>query len=76
MDEFVDHYWHGTPETMGKALALLPAEAEIVGPAEQAGLDGKPLAFVLVRAPKPLDRPDGLAVTPAWIGQAAVGVIA
>lgn len=76
MDGWVDHYWHGVPKAMAKALAQLPPEAELVGPVGQEGLDGAVLHFALVRAPRPLDLPDGLAVTPAWIGQAAVGVIA
>ena len=58
------------------AMAGIPADAEQAGPVEQPGLDGAPVAFVLVRATAPLDCPAGLAVTPGWIGQAAVGVIA
>lgn len=76
MQDFVDHYWHGSPAAMEAALAAIPAGAERVGPVEQPGLDGQPVAFVLVRAADALPTPAGLAVTPAWIGLAAVGVIA
>lgn len=76
MDTWTDHYWHGEPKAVARAIAALPGDAEVVGPVGQEGLDGETLFFVLVRAPQALDLPDGLAVTPGWIGQAAVGVIA